>query len=36
MVEHGKPLEETSYQIGRLPIPVVPFDTEQAKIAASL
>lgn len=36
MVEYGKPLEEVAYQIERLCIPVVPFTTEQAKIAASL
>ncbi len=36
MVEHGKPLEATSYQIQRLGIPVIPFDDEQAKITASL
>jgi ribonuclease VapC len=36
MVEHGKPLESTSYQIERLRIVVIPFDEEQARIAASL
>jgi ribonuclease VapC len=36
MVEHGKPLEATSYQVERLRIEVIPFDEEQARIAASL
>jgi ribonuclease VapC len=36
MVEHGKPLEATSYQVERLRIAVIPFDEEQARIAASL
>jgi len=36
MAEHGKPLEETCYQVERLRIPVVPFDEEQARIAASM
>ena len=36
MVEHGKPLESTCYQIERLRIEVVPFDEEQGRIAASL
>jgi ribonuclease VapC len=36
MVEHGKPLEETAYQIERLRITVIPFDEQQARIAASL
>lgn len=35
MVEHGKRLEDVAYQIERLRIPVVPFDAEQAQIAAS-
>lgn len=35
MVEHGKPLEETAYQIERLRIAVIPFDDQQARIAAS-
>lgn len=35
MVEYGKSLEDVSFQIERLDIPVIPFDTEQAKIAAS-
>jgi ribonuclease VapC len=34
MVEHGKPLDDVSYQIERLRIPVIPFDAAQAKIAA--
>jgi ribonuclease VapC len=36
MVEYGKPLDEVSFQIERLRIPVIPFDTAQAKIVASL
>jgi ribonuclease VapC len=36
MVEHGKPLEATSYQVERLRIAVIPFEEEQARIAASL
>ena len=36
MVEYGKPLDDTGYQIERLRIPVIPFDAEQAKIVASL
>ena len=36
MVEYGKPLDATTYQIERLRIPVIPFDAEQAKIVASL
>jgi ribonuclease VapC len=35
MVEYGKLLEDVVYQVERLRIPVVPFDAEQAKIAAS-
>jgi ribonuclease VapC len=35
MVEHGKPLEETAYQIVRLRIAVIPFDEQQARVAAS-
>jgi ribonuclease VapC len=35
MVEYGKPLEAVIYQIERLDIPVIPFDTEQASTAAS-
>jgi PIN domain nuclease of toxin-antitoxin system len=36
MVEYGKPLEAVAYQVERLQIPVVPFDTEMARVAASL
>jgi ribonuclease VapC len=36
MVEYGKPLEDTAFQVERLRIPVVPFDGEQARIAAFL
>jgi ribonuclease VapC len=36
MVQYGKPLEAVSYQIERLRIPVIPFDVEQARTAASL
>ncbi len=36
LVEHGKPLDDAGYQIERRRIAVVPFDGEQAKIAASL
>ena len=36
MVEYGKALEDVAYQVERLRIPVIPFDTEQARIAASL
>jgi PIN domain nuclease of toxin-antitoxin system len=36
MIEFGKELEAVAFQIERLQIPVVPFDGEQAKIAASL
>jgi ribonuclease VapC len=36
LVEYGKPLEEVAFQVERLRIPVVPFDAEQARIAASL
>jgi ribonuclease VapC len=35
MVEHGKRLEDVAYQVSRLQIEVVPFDAEQAQIAAS-
>jgi len=35
MVEYGKPLEGAAYQVERLRIPVIPFDGEQAQIAAS-
>jgi hypothetical protein len=36
MVEYGKPLEGIGCQIDRLPIPVIPFDAEHAKIVASM
>ena len=36
MVEHGKPLDAVVYQVERLQIDVVPFDSEQAKILAAL
>jgi ribonuclease VapC len=36
MVEHGKQLADVAYQVDRLQIPVIPFDAEQAAIAASL
>jgi ribonuclease VapC len=36
MIEYGKSLEDVVTQVERLRIPVVPFDTEQARIAASL
>jgi len=36
MVEHGKPLEKVAYHVKRLHVEVIPFDTEQATIAASL
>jgi ribonuclease VapC len=36
MVEYGKPLDAVAYQIERLRVPVIPFDTEQAKLVASL
>lgn len=36
MVEYGKPLDAVTYQIERLRIPVIPFETELAKIVASL
>ena len=35
MVEYGKLLEDVVYQVERLRIPVIPFDAEQAQIAAS-
>ena len=35
MIEYGKDLEAVAFQIERLQIPVVPFDAEQANIAAS-
>jgi ribonuclease VapC len=36
MVEYGKELEAVAFQVERLRIPVIPFDGEQARIAASL
>jgi ribonuclease VapC len=36
MVEYGKQLEDVAFQVDRLQIPVIPFDAEQAAIAASL
>jgi PIN domain nuclease of toxin-antitoxin system len=36
MVEYGKPLEDVAFQVERLRIAVVPFDTDHARIAASL
>jgi PIN domain nuclease of toxin-antitoxin system len=36
MVEYGKPLVAVAYQVERLRIPVIPFDAEQAQVAASL
>jgi PIN domain nuclease of toxin-antitoxin system len=36
LVEYGKPLDAVAFQIERLQIPVIPFDAEQAQIAASL
>ena len=36
MVQYGKPLDEVVYQVERLRIPVVPFDGEIARLAASL
>ncbi len=36
MIHYGKPLEDVSYQIERLRIPVIPFDGEQARMSASL
>ena len=36
MVEHGKPLDEVSYQIEPLRIPGISFDAVQAKAVASL
>ena len=35
MVEYGKPLDAVVFQIERLDIPVIAFDSEQASIAAS-
>jgi PIN domain nuclease of toxin-antitoxin system len=36
MTEYGKPLEAVAYQVGRLQIPVISFDDDQACLAASL
>src|SRR5262249_36494116 len=36
MVAYGKPLDDVVYQIDRLRVDVIPFDAEQAKMAASL
>jgi len=36
LMGYGKPLEALAFQVERLQIPVVPFDEEQARIAASL
>jgi PIN domain nuclease of toxin-antitoxin system len=36
MVEYGNDLETAAYQVERLRIAVIPFDAEQARIAASL
>ena len=36
LVQHGKPLEAVTYQIDRLCLPVVPFDSGDAKIVATL
>jgi PIN domain nuclease of toxin-antitoxin system len=36
MIQYGKPLEAAAYQIERLRLPVVPFDSEQSRISASL
>jgi PIN domain nuclease of toxin-antitoxin system len=36
LVEYGRALEDVAYQVERLRIPVIPFDAEQARIAASL
>jgi ribonuclease VapC len=35
MVEYGKRLEDVAYQVERLRIPVIPFDDEHARLAAS-
>ena len=35
LVEHGKPLDDSAYQVERLRIPVIPFDAAQARLAAS-
>ncbi|MCI0459646.1 MAG: type II toxin-antitoxin system VapC family toxin [Gemmataceae bacterium] len=36
LMEYGKRLEESVFHMDRLQIPVIPFDAELAKIAASL
>jgi PIN domain nuclease of toxin-antitoxin system len=36
LVEYGKPLDGVAFQVDRLQIPVIPFDTDQATIVASL
>jgi ribonuclease VapC len=36
MVEYGKRLEDVAYQVERLRVPVILFDAEQARIAASM
>ncbi len=36
LVHYGKPLEAVAYQIDRLHIPVIPFDSGDAKIVATL
>lgn len=33
MVEYGKLLDDVAYQVQRLDIPVIGFDTEQARLA---
>ena len=36
LVEYGKPLDVSAFQIERLQIPVIAFDADQAKLLASL
>jgi ribonuclease VapC len=36
MVEYGKAMEDVAHQVERLDIPVIEFDEEQARIAASI
>jgi ribonuclease VapC len=36
LVEYGKPLDAVAHEVERLQIPVIPFDSEQAEIAASM
>jgi ribonuclease VapC len=36
LVEYGKPLDAVAHEVERLQITVIPFDAEQARIAASL